>query len=1188
MVSHKGGDTMAADGSVVIQITGDDKEFKASLHSLGDVATSALKGVTAAVAGASTAIAGLAAAAAKVGSEFEASLAATSTMFGDVEVDTEGLTAQILELSNASGVAATQISDSLYNALSAGIPVTEDMTGAMDFMERSTKLAAAGFTDVDTAVTATAKVMNAYGMTVDDVDQIQKVMLQTQNKGITTVNELGSTLAQVTPTAAAMGVSFENVGAALATMTAQGTPTAQATTQLNSLIAELGKNGTAAAKNLAAATEGTEYAGKSFKELMDAGVPLNEVLDLMAGYADENGLSMIDMFSSIEAGKAALSMAGENSAAFADNLSAMSTEADVVGDAYAKVTDTLDHKIGVLKESVANLGIAVYEGMSEPLKEAAGMATDWIGQITDAFTEGGLEGAVGALGNVLAEAVTYIANLAPKMIDAGIRLLQALLTGIQQNLPALAQGAVGIVTSLINGIIALLPQLAMTSVSLVAEIVKGLLDSIPTLIDSGLQLIEGLAEGILQALPSLTTTVPEIAETILRTLTEQLPRILEKGTEILRSLITGIVGAIPQLIVTITQLIPQIVMTLAGLLPEIVEAGIEILSALISGIVTAIPQLVAAIPQIIIAIVGALITAIPQIVEAGIKLILALPAAFIQSIPQIIQAVPQIIDGLKTAFLNYLEEFKTIGKNLITGLWEGISGMGGWIIDQVKGFFGGVVDGVKNFLGIHSPSRVFAEIGGYTMEGFAIGMENAEGKVIKTAGELSEAILDAATDWVEDKKYYNKLAAKDELSFWQELRSMAGLQAKELAKIDKSIYAAKVNASKESFEASKSWIEREKFYNRLSAEEEIAAWERVVQRKNLLTEQQIEAEKNLYSAQQQLLKEQKASVQEYERELEARAESLRSFAGLFDKVTSDSKVTGWELLKNLREQVALFQGWQKDMETLTSRGVTGPLLKELQDLGPRAAAEIKALTALSEKELKEYVELFEKKGKLASDEAEKELSSAAIELPVSVAVLSNEQALTAVGNSVAAISTAVAANTERLKETASSIAGVMCETILSKHADFYSVGVDAMRGLDEGLAAQGRSAVATARRIADSIIWEMQRALDIHSPSRKMRDLVGIPTAQGFMVGFEEEMEGLSRRMQSAIDAETMKLSVQAATQAENKAASSGVTREVYKSTNTVEKVTHIEGDGVTGELVRMLGLRIKAEDNRVGDSLVD
>ena len=75
--------------------------------------------------------------------------------------------------------------------------------------------------------------------------------------------------------------------------------------------------------------------------------------------------------------------------------------------------------------------------------------------------------------------------------------------------------------------------------------------------------------------------------------------------------------------------------------------------------------------------------------------------------------------------------------------------------------------------------------------------------------------------------------------------------------------------------------------------------------------------------------------------------------------------------------------------------------------------------------------------------------------------------------------------------------------------------------------------------------------------------------------------------MQNAVAAETGKISVAAAAQSEGRAAG-GVTREVHNSTKTVEKVARIEGDGVTGELVRMLGLRLKEEDNRVGDTLED
>lgn len=403
-----------ADGSIIIDTKIDQSGLDRGISTL-------TKTLAAGVGTATTAIAGLSAAVVNVGSKFETSTAKASTLFGDTAVKTDVLNDRILSLSNSSGLAADTIGNSLYNALSAGIPVTEDMGDAMDYMKKNARLAKAGFTDIDTAVTATAKVLNAYKMDVSETDKIHKILMATQNKGITTVGELGSVLAQVTPTAAAMSVSFEQVGAALATMTAQGTPTAQATTQLNSLFAELGKNGTQAAKALDEATKNTDYAGKSFQDLMAAGVPLNEVLDLMDDYAKDNNKSLLDMFSSIEAGKAALSMAGKNAEQYTSNLNAMSTSSDLVGEAYEKMSDTFEDKSRVMGESLKNVGIQAYDKFKEPLKDAMEGSITEVDKLSKEMSSGKLSKSVdtiaGAFSGLLKELVKLAGEWIPKMID---------------------------------------------------------------------------------------------------------------------------------------------------------------------------------------------------------------------------------------------------------------------------------------------------------------------------------------------------------------------------------------------------------------------------------------------------------------------------------------------------------------------------------------------------------------------------------------------------------------------------------------------------------------------------------------------------------------------------------------------------------------------------------------------------
>ena len=427
------------DGSLIFDTKIDRSGFEAGINTLKSSAIAGGAAITAAlgtVVGASV----------KFGSEFEQSLAKASTLFGEVEVDVVKLKKNMLGLSGATGVAATELNEALYSALSASIPASEDMSEALGVLETSTKLSKAGFTDIDTALSATAKTLNAYGLDVSETERIQGILIQTQNKGITTVGELGASLSQVTPTAAAFCVSFENVGAALATMTAQGTTTAQATTQLNSLIAELGKSGTVASKNLQKATKGTKYAGKSFNDIMKSGASLKDVLALMSKQADKNGLSMVDMFSSIEAGKAALSLMNKEGKTFTQNLETMSDTAGIVDEAYEKVTDTLPAKMQILGESAKNLGITFYNGIEEPLKDAADAASAAISEVASSMNSGELENSISNIGSLVADVVSSISSAVSTAVPLVINGLSGVANTLDVVSPLLPVVAAGFVT----------------------------------------------------------------------------------------------------------------------------------------------------------------------------------------------------------------------------------------------------------------------------------------------------------------------------------------------------------------------------------------------------------------------------------------------------------------------------------------------------------------------------------------------------------------------------------------------------------------------------------------------------------------------------------------------------------------------------------------------------------------------
>ncbi|EGT3845688.1 phage tail tape measure protein [Clostridioides difficile] len=749
--------------------------------------------------------------ASKAGAEFETAMTKTSTMFGDTKVDTENLNNKVLELSKNTGIAATQIGESLYNALSSGIPVTKDMGSAMDFMTKNAKLSKAGFTDIDTALTATAKVLNAYKMDVSETDRVHKVMMQTQNKGITTVGELGATLAQVTPTASAMSFSFEQVGASLANMTAQGTPTAQATTQLNSLLAELGKTGTVANKSLLDATKGTKYAGKSFKELMQAGVPLNEILNLMDGSAKKNKKSLIDMFGSIEAGKAALALSGQNSEQYTNNLKAMSTQADVVSSAYAKMSNTLESKVGILKESFKNLGIEIYSKLKEPLKNAAETGIKCLQDLNNQISNGSLKEGVSQIAQSFGDLTSTIIKIATKALPTMIKSLSWVL----KNGPTIASIFVSIktasiMTSAVKSIVALkkawiaaelavrVYMVGMAEAGTVLsgfQILVGVLTKNMTIAQARTKLLakasallggpigiaivaitalvaglvvlwntnKGFRDFVINAWNNIKETAIKVWGGICNFFTQTIPQAW-KGLcdsfsnagqwfgELWNNIKACFINGWNAIVAFFTQTIPTWINSIGvwfGQLPtkigyalgfalgKIMSWGISVWTYLVTNVPIWINNIGTFFAQLPNKIWTWLVSTVQKIGQWGMamiayaqiysRMIINNIVVFFQTLPNrvwtwLTNTIQKVVawgsqmatkgkEGAKKLINTVVDTLKSlpkkvmdIGKNIVKGLWEGITGAGDWLKGKVGDFANGVINGFKDGFGVHSPS----------------------------------------------------------------------------------------------------------------------------------------------------------------------------------------------------------------------------------------------------------------------------------------------------------------------------------------------------------------------------------------------------------------------------------------------------------------------------------------------------
>ena len=285
-------------------------------------------------------------------------------------------------------------------------------------------------------------------------------------------------------------------------------------------------------------------------------------------------------------------------------------------------------------------------------------------------------------------------------------------------------------------IIALLPKLVDGIVAIVQAIVPALSAALPTLIPALITAVVSLVQAIVKAMP-----------TIISALLAALPLLID--------------GFI-QLFMAIVMALPEIVTMIANALPTIIDSIVngltkpEALNALIMGAIQLFLAIIKALPVIIVALVNALPTIIGNIVKtltstqfinmminASIQLFMAIIKAIPQVLGSIIGAVGKILDGIGKVLSP--SNLARIGGDLVKGLWNGISDLGGWVIGKIKGFGEGILNGIKSFFGIHSPSTVFADIGKDLDRGLAKGITGNSGIVDKAISSLSDSVLSDMT-----------------------------------------------------------------------------------------------------------------------------------------------------------------------------------------------------------------------------------------------------------------------------------------------------------------------------------------------------------------------------------------------------------------------------------------------------------
>lgn len=557
--------TQKADGSLLFETKVDEKGFDSGVKKLGGIAAKGMAAVGASIVAAGTAVAGLGAAAIRVGIEFESAFAGVKKTVDASDEQLSALHDGLIGLSKEIPMTAAGLSAIAESAGQLGIDVDniEEFTATMADLSVATNLTA------EEAATSFARFANIVGMSQEDFDKLGSVVVALGNNLATTEAEITAMAMRIAGAGSQVGLTEAQIMAFSSALSSVGIEAEAGGTAFSTLISKMSL---AVAQGGAALTDFSDVAGMTgdeFREAFeqDAGQAILAFIQGLARINDEGGSAIKTLddigLSDIRMRDALLRASGASDV-FAEALDIANTAWDE-NIALSKEAEqrykTMESRLQLLKNSVAALGIAIYESTDEGLGSAVDLAMGWVDELTQAFSSGGTRGLVLTAGDILADMVSVLADKSGDLIDVGADVIDAFATGLRRNakgiatnlqkvlkdavaglgkaLPSVAKAGVKLTTELVGAIAESLPDLLPAAVDMFFDTLVALLTDLPTLVKVGVQFVTGLVEGIFSAIPRLLSGIGDVF-TALFTDNFRIADAVEEQTAELRAAVEGI------------------------------------------------------------------------------------------------------------------------------------------------------------------------------------------------------------------------------------------------------------------------------------------------------------------------------------------------------------------------------------------------------------------------------------------------------------------------------------------------------------------------------------------------------------------------------------------------------------------------------------------------------------------------
>ena len=485
------------DGSIKIDTKVDTGGFSSGFAKMKSIAVKGVSAILVSLTAVSSAIIGCGTAAVNVGSSFESAMDKVSAISGATGDDLQALTDKAKEMGATTKFSASESAEALQYMAMAGWQTEDMLEGISGIMS----LSAADGLDLATTSDIVTDAITAFGLQAKDSGRFADVLAKASSSANTNVSMLGESFKYVAPLAGTMGYSVEDVSIALGLMANASVKGSMAGTSLKTALANL----SAPTKNMKEVMDKYKI---SITDANDETLPLIDVIkelrEKFGGLSEAEQTAAASTLFGKEAMSGMLAIINASDSDFnklVDNINNADGAAQSMADT---MQDNLQGQITILKSALEGLGIELYEGMQEPLKEAAIEAQNYVNRLTAAFKDGGLTGMIEEAGNIFGELAVKAAEHAPEMVEAAFSFLEAFVRGIASNADKLIESAKKIVSTIVDNLVKLLPPEVQKPVKEAIENIKRSFES------GGLRTAINTVKTVIQNLGKVITNIAKV------------------------------------------------------------------------------------------------------------------------------------------------------------------------------------------------------------------------------------------------------------------------------------------------------------------------------------------------------------------------------------------------------------------------------------------------------------------------------------------------------------------------------------------------------------------------------------------------------------------------------------------------------------------------------------------------------